>query len=167
MWNLPNILSASRLPLAFLFLFDNVTIRVIAIALALTTDYLDGFLARSRQTVTRFGTLLDPISDRFFVAFASGMLLLEHQLTWWALVAIFARDLFLFLFWAYIKLNGTWDTFRCRATLFGKVTTVVQLALLLGLILNVVFPPAFFLGLILLGVFTFAELLYRIGNLPV
>lgn len=167
MWNIPNCLSLLRFPLAFLFLVDSVPIRVIAVLLALATDYLDGFIARSKNSVTKIGTILDPIADRVFVLIASLTLLMEQRLTLWALGAIFARDLFLILFWAYLKLNGTWDNFKCRATLWGKVTTVVQLLLLLAITLNVVFPPAFFLGLLILGVFSFAELLYRMGNLPI
>lgn len=167
MKNLPNILSLSRMPLAFLFFLDNVPIRVIAIALALATDYLDGYIARSQKIVSRLGTLLDPIADRFFVLVAALTLLAEHRLTLWALTAIFARDVFLFFFWAYIKLNGTWDTYRIKATLWGKVTTVVQLVLLVLITLNFVFPPAFFLGLIALGIFTFAELLYRLSDIKV
>lgn len=167
MWNLPNILSLMRFPLACLFFIDNVPTRVIAIVLALATDYLDGYVARSKNIVTRLGTILDPIADRFFVFLASITLLLDQRLTLWSLAAIFARDLFLFLFWAYIKLNGSWENYRCKATLWGKVTTVVQLILLLAITLNVVFPPAFFLGLLVLGIFTFAELLYRLENISI
>ena len=133
----------------------------------LPTDYLDGYVARSKNIVTRLGTILDPIADRFFVFFASITLMLDQRLTLWSLAAIFARDLFLFLFWAYIKLNGSWENYRCKATLWGKVTTVVQLILLLAITLNVVFPPAFFLGLLVLGIFTFAELLYRLENISI
>ena len=64
MWNLPNILSLTRFPLALLFLIDSVPIRIIAIFVALLTDYLDGYIARSRSLVTRLGTALDPIADR-------------------------------------------------------------------------------------------------------
>jgi CDP-diacylglycerol--glycerol-3-phosphate 3-phosphatidyltransferase len=167
MWNISNILSMLRFPLACLFFIDNVPIRFVAIVLALATDYLDGFFARSKNMVTKFGTILDPIADRFFVLIASLALLQEQRLTLWALAAIFARDLFLFLFWSYIKLNGSWENFRCKATLWGKVTTVVQMILLLAITLNVVFPPAFFLGLLLLGIFTFAELLYRLENISI
>lgn len=167
MFNTPNIISLLRFPLAFLFLIDSVQIRVLAILLALLTDYLDGYIARSKNLVTKIGVILDPIADRFFVMVGCLTLLLEQRLTLFAIGAIFARDLFLFLFWAYIKLNGSWDSYKCRATLWGKVTTVVQLILLLAITLNVVFPPAFFIGMILLGIFTFLELLYRIDNLSI
>lgn len=161
---LPNIISLSRFPLALLFLSDSILCRVGAILLALCSDYLDGFLARKQGCVSRLGTILDPLSDRFFVLFAAGVFFFEERLTWWALIALFARDLFLFFFWGYMRLKNSWENFRCQATLWGKVTTVVQLIILLALTLNMVFPPAVFFALVILGAFTFGELLYRVGE---
>jgi phosphatidylglycerophosphate synthase len=164
MFNLPNFLSLLRLPVAFLFLFQSVPIRVAAIIIALCSDYLDGFLARRNKTVTRIGTILDPLTDRFFVLFASAIFLAEQRLTWWAILALFTRDIFLFFFWSYLRIRGSWETYRCRATLWGKVTTVFQLGLLLAITFGVYFPPSFFISLVVLGVLTFAELLYTVSS---
>jgi CDP-diacylglycerol--glycerol-3-phosphate 3-phosphatidyltransferase len=167
MFNLPNVLSISRFPVAFLLLFNSVPIRVAAILIALFTDYMDGFLARRNKEVTRLGTILDPLTDRFFVLFAAAVFLAEGRLTWWAILALFTRDIFLVLFWGYLRLKGSWETYRCRATLWGKVTTVFQLGLLLAITFNVSFPPSFFIALVVLGALTFFELLYTVSNVDI
>jgi CDP-diacylglycerol--glycerol-3-phosphate 3-phosphatidyltransferase len=164
MINLPNALSILRLPVAILFIFNNVPIRVAAILVALFTDYLDGYLARRNKQVTRIGTILDPLTDRFFVLFASSTFLYEGSLTWWAILALFTRDIFLVFFWTYLRLKGSWETYRCRATMWGKVTTVFQLGLLLAITFHVAFPPSFFITLVILGALTFIELLYTVSN---
>ena len=52
---------------------DSETIRILGYIAAWTfvvagiTDFLDGFIARRRQTITAFGSFLDPIADKFLV----------------------------------------------------------------------------------------------------
>ena len=60
MLSLHNGLSFLRAPLAFLFLIENTTFRIVAILLAMLTDSIDGYLARRCKAVTRFGAILDP-----------------------------------------------------------------------------------------------------------
>lgn len=162
--NWPNFLSLLRFPLAFLFLYNSILIRVLAIAFALCTDYLDGFLARRNHQTTRVGTILDPLTDRFFVLFASIVFVAEDRLTVWAILALFTRDIFLFFFWAYLRFKGSWEAYRCRATLWGKVTTVFQLFMLLAISFGIIFPASFFYALVILGALTFFELIYTLSN---
>lgn len=68
----PNILSALRLlgvPLfLWLILVPEADVLAIAVlALAGSTDWLDGFLARRWHQISRVGQLLDPVADRLYI----------------------------------------------------------------------------------------------------
>lgn len=78
MWTLPNILTMARIALlpfilAGFFLEEHFgpTASWFCFALyviAAITDFLDGWLARKLNQISPFGTFLDPISDKIFVA---------------------------------------------------------------------------------------------------
>ena len=76
--NLPNILTLSRLVLVFIMmiLLSSKSIpfaksmALLVFAVAGITDYLDGYLARSRNLVTAFGRLMDPLTDKVMVCAA-------------------------------------------------------------------------------------------------
>ena len=72
--NLPNSLTIGRIlaaPLVALLPFvDQWPVRLLAFALFVAvavTDYWDGKLARSRNSVTPLGTLLDPLADKLLL----------------------------------------------------------------------------------------------------
>lgn len=158
MLSLSNSLSFLRAPLAFLFLIENTTFRIVAILLAMLTDSIDGYLARKRQAVTRFGAILDPAMDKFFVLFALSVLFTEGKLELWQGCAMISRDFFLCLFGLYLSLSGYWESYRFTAIRWGKVTTALQFIVLIGLTLGVTFPSAFYCVFILFGMLAFIEL---------
>jgi CDP-diacylglycerol--glycerol-3-phosphate 3-phosphatidyltransferase len=153
-----NSLSFIRAPLAFLFLQDNSTLRILAIILAMLTDSIDGYLARRSQSVSRFGAILDPTMDKFFVYFAMTVLFLEHKLASWEMAAMLSRDFFLFLFGIIMAAAGRWKSIVFRAIRWGKVTTALQFVVLIGLVLNVSFPWYLFATFIVMGWLAFLEL---------
>lgn len=77
MYNLPNILTISRIiviPVIFLAIYIHTVwwsvLAGILFIVAAVTDYLDGYLARSRNETSAFGRLLDPIADKLLVVSA-------------------------------------------------------------------------------------------------
>lgn len=101
--NLPNSITISRilaLPFCAYALFknggDDSTWRIIAFLLFFVvgvTDFLDGKLARSRNTVTEFGKLLDPIADKALIGTALISLSILQILPWWVTIVILVREI--------------------------------------------------------------------------
>jgi CDP-diacylglycerol---glycerol-3-phosphate 3-phosphatidyltransferase len=73
--NLPNALTLARIllvPVLVVALTVEIpggsTIAAAVFALAALTDGLDGYVARSRQAVTTFGKVMDPVADKLLIA---------------------------------------------------------------------------------------------------
>ena len=59
---------------------------------AMSTDWLDGVLARRRNEVTTLGTLLDPIADKLLVLCVLVVLIDQDVFPGWMVAAIVARE---------------------------------------------------------------------------
>ncbi|MCX6989847.1 MAG: CDP-alcohol phosphatidyltransferase family protein [Chlamydiae bacterium] len=162
MFNLSNSLSLVRAPLALLFLMESTTIRIIAIILAMITDSIDGYVARRSKSASRFGAILDPAMDKFFVYFALTVFFLEGKLELWQALAMISRDFFLVFFAIYLFAVGSLRNYEYRSIRFGKISTALQFLVLLGICFNIVFPAAVFLVFVLLGSLAFVELFVRL-----
>ena len=96
----PNLLSALRLLLVPFFLWliiSNQNLLAFAVLVfSSLTDWLDGFLARKLNQTSRLGQLLDPAADRLFIVASLVGLAVTHQVPWWLVVVILARDVMLF-----------------------------------------------------------------------
>lgn len=158
MFNLSNGLTLLRAPLAFLFLFESVSVRIMAIILAMVTDSIDGYLARKTRSTSRLGTILDPAMDKFFVFFILTVLLFEGRLKGWEAGAMISRDIFLCLFGIYLSLSGLWQTYKFKAIRWGKASTALQFIVLIGLTLHYTFSWYVYAIFILLGTLAFVEL---------
>ncbi|MGC5626799.1 CDP-diacylglycerol--glycerol-3-phosphate 3-phosphatidyltransferase [Georgenia sp. Z1344] len=133
LWNIANILTMLRIVLVpvfvVLFLKDGDAMRWAAAAvfiLAAITDKLDGYLARSRNLVTDFGKLADPIADKTLVGAALILLSWAGDLPWVITIVILVREL------AVTVLR---DVMRRREVVMpasqgGKLKTVLQLVFL-------------------------------------
>lgn len=161
MFNASNSLSLIRAPLAFLFLQDNATLRIIAIILAMITDSVDGYIARKNRSTSTFGAILDPAMDKFFVGFALIVLLLEHKLALWQAAAMLSRDFFLCLYGLIMVVLGRTKQIVFGSIRWGKVTTALQFAVLIGLVLGFVFPWFIYAVFLIMGGLAFIELCQR------
>lgn len=161
MLNFSNVLSLSRAALALCFLQDNEWIRLLAIALAMLSDFLDGYIARRQQTTTHFGAILDPIMDKFFVFFAAGIFFYEGRLSILGLIALLSRDISLCVFGLFLGIVRGWKGYEVRAIWWGKITTALQFMLLIGLTVNIIFPSWVYFIFVAMGAFAFLELMLR------
>ena len=136
LFTVPNLLSASRFPLAAAFLATEQTpIRVALIGAASLTDVLDGWLARRQQT-TRLGALLDPIADKTFVLVAISAFLIAGELSTLEYFVILLRDFATAVGFIVAYFLSGLDPKNFKARMSGKVVTVLQLATVLALVLH-------------------------------
>ena len=153
-----NGLSFIRAPLAHLFLEESPTLRILAIVLAMITDSIDGYLARKSQSVSRFGAILDPTMDKFFVYFAISILYFEDRIVLWEVATMISRDFFLCIYGVLMMALGRWRNIVFRAIRWGKITTALQFIVLLGLVIDISFPWYVFVAFVIMGWLAFLEL---------
>lgn len=95
-WTVPNVLSFLRLAVLPVIYVDLVAGRwlrsFVLLAVFSATDWLDGYLARRFDQVTRLGQLLDPISDRLLLVVVGIGFIVAGILPWWVVALLLARD---------------------------------------------------------------------------
>lgn len=136
-WNLPNALTTLRIVMVPFFgwalLVDDggsVGWRVVAwvlFALAMLTDKVDGDIARSRNLVTDFGKIADPIADKALTGMAFVGLSIIGDLWWWVTALVLLREWGITLLRLWVIRYGVMAAGRG-----GKLKTVLQ-TLALGL----------------------------------
>lgn len=132
-WNLPNILTMLRIVLVPFFVWflleDNSQhgiwrwAAVVAFAVAIYTDKLDGDIARSRNLVTNFGKIADPIADKLLIGSALVLLSALGELPWWITILILVREWGITALRFFVIRYGVMPASRG-----GKLKTAVQTA---------------------------------------
>jgi CDP-diacylglycerol--glycerol-3-phosphate 3-phosphatidyltransferase len=141
--NLPNALTLLRMflvPLLVVVLLTRVEghayLGAGIFALAVLTDYLDGYFARRRNEVTRLGILLDPLADKLLIAAALLSLVEMGLVPAWMVMIILARELAV----TALRNVAAGKGVLIRASALGKAKMVVQVAAVLMLILSPAHP---------------------------
>jgi CDP-diacylglycerol---glycerol-3-phosphate 3-phosphatidyltransferase len=99
-------------------------------ALAAVTDTLDGYLARSRRSVTTFGKVMDPIADKLLVAAALITLVSLDRVEPWVAMVIIAREFAV----SGLRVAAGVQGVVIPASRLGKAKTITQVAAILALI---------------------------------
>jgi cardiolipin synthase (CMP-forming) len=146
-YTVANIITVLRLilvPFFFAVLISekNNTLAFLLFAIAASTDWLDGQIARRTGTVTVVGKAIDPLVDRLLIAAGVVGLWLVDRLPAWIVVVLVARDLY--LLYGLYRLDQARQ--RMTVTYVGKATTALLLVGFADLILYVPMVPG--LGLI-------------------
>ena len=135
--NLPNALTLIRILLVPVLVValtvetpGGSTIAAIVFAIAALTDGLDGYIARSRQSVTTFGKVMDPVADKLMVAAALISLVSLDRLAGWVAMVIIAREFAV----SGLRIAAGQQGVVIPASGLGKVKTIVQVAAVLALI---------------------------------
>jgi cardiolipin synthase (CMP-forming) len=120
----PNALSLARiaiLPVVYLDLVGGRLLRAfVLLAVFAASDWLDGYLARRLDQITKLGTLLDPISDRILFVVVGIGFVMSDLLPLWALVILLVRDGLVLLVGGVLLLRGSSPP---AVTRIGKAAT--------------------------------------------
>jgi CDP-diacylglycerol---glycerol-3-phosphate 3-phosphatidyltransferase len=129
-WSVPNLISFVRIALVPVFVVvllrgaDGGALRWLATAIfvvAISTDSLDGHLARSRNLVTDLGKILDPIADKALTGAALVVLSVLGEVPWWVTALILVREIGITV-WRFAVLSKR----VIPASKGGKTKTVLQ-----------------------------------------
>ncbi|MBS3968949.1 MAG: CDP-diacylglycerol--glycerol-3-phosphate 3-phosphatidyltransferase [Clostridia bacterium] len=137
--NLANRVTLARIFLVPIFMFF-ILIRIpfgeyIAAAifvLAASTDGLDGYIARARKEVTKFGKLMDPLADKLLVSAALISLVEINLVPAWIAVVIIGREFAV----TGLRSIAASEGVVISASKLGKSKTVTQIIAIVAIILN-------------------------------
>ena len=100
--------------------------------IASSTDGLDGYIARKRKQITRFGKFLDPIADKLLITAALVALVERNNVTSWAATVIIGREFII----TGLRLVAASDGIVIAASKWGKVKTITQIVAVLAALLK-------------------------------
>ena len=143
--NLPNKLTIARMIAVPFFIaaymLGYYPAALVIFILASITDFLDGKIARSRNLVTNFGKIMDPLADKILVYSALCLFIESVIIEAWMLIIILAREFIVAGMRTVAASEGT----VLAAGMSGKIKTVLQMVAvilyLLALCLTDTQPP--------------------------
>jgi CDP-diacylglycerol--glycerol-3-phosphate 3-phosphatidyltransferase len=104
MFNLPNSITGIRILMVPFFVWllvnssasissTNRWLALVVFIVAISTDGLDGYLARRRGLITNLGIILDPIADKALIGGALVTLSSLGAVEWWVTILLLVREL--------------------------------------------------------------------------
>lgn len=137
--NLPNALTVLRIllvPVLVVALLGSGgettdVLAAVVFAIASFTDAIDGYLARSRNAITTFGKLMDPVADKLLIVAALLSLVSLDRLDAWVAMVIIAREFAV----TVARMAARGEGVVIAANWWGKVKTAVQVLTIFLLIL--------------------------------
>ncbi|MEW5838640.1 MAG: CDP-alcohol phosphatidyltransferase family protein [Pseudomonadota bacterium] len=137
--HLPNIITLARMALipwiAWALYEARYADAFVLFAIAALSDAVDGFLARHFSWQSRLGAILDPLADKGMILAAMLALAMSGLFPLWLLLLSFVRDfsiVALAVHYNFFVRSG----FVPRPSIFGKLHTVLEAALILVVILD-------------------------------
>ncbi|MFA6939606.1 MAG: CDP-diacylglycerol--glycerol-3-phosphate 3-phosphatidyltransferase [Clostridiaceae bacterium] len=138
--NLANRITLLRILLVPIFLIFiavkipyGIYIATFIFIIASLTDKLDGYIARSRNQVTRFGKIMDPLADKLLVTSALVSLVEFHMIPAWISMIIIAREFAITGLRSVAAAEGN----VIAASKLGKAKTVSQVVAIISALINI------------------------------
>src|SRR4051794_36986364 len=110
-WTIPNGISFIRLLGVPLFLYlllgpQYDVAALIVLTLGGTTDWVDGYVARRMNSVSRLGELLDPFADRLYILATLIGFTVREVVPWWLTAALLLREAVLAVALLVLRAHG-------------------------------------------------------------
>jgi CDP-diacylglycerol---glycerol-3-phosphate 3-phosphatidyltransferase len=135
--NVPNVLTVVRIlliPVIVVALLGETrnadTIAAVVFAVAAFTDGLDGYIARSRGSITNFGKLMDPLADKLLIIAPLISLVSLERIPPWVAMVIIARELAVTM----LRIVAVERGVVIPASWLGKAKTILQVAAIFAVI---------------------------------
>lgn len=136
---LPNLLTLLRIiltPICIYLLFYNCyLLSLILFLLASITDFLDGYLARKYNSISKLGSFLDPIADKLLVVglFLS-FYILNIVIDYYILAMIIFRDVFVTVIRISMQSKGV----VMKTSRIAKIKTTIQFSVIIIIFLKLI-----------------------------
>jgi len=138
-WTISNQLTMGRvflIPLfiAAFYLPDSLDyyLSALVFSVAAITDWLDGYLARSRNEVTAFGRFLDPVADKLLVAAALVLLVSDDRAPAVLAIIIIGREIAIGALREWLAERSS----VVKVSLLGKLKTMIQMIAIGALLIH-------------------------------
>lgn len=137
----PNHLTVLRFLLtpivAWLMFTQQYLIGLISFILTAFTDALDGSMARTRDQITHWGRIYDPLADKVLISAMVFIIILRYLDPWAAYLIVFIEFLIVVTAWIRMRLHH-----KVQANLWGKIKMWLQVSGVVLLLLSLVFEWA-------------------------
>ncbi|MCK5061636.1 CDP-alcohol phosphatidyltransferase family protein [Candidatus Parcubacteria bacterium] len=137
----PNHITVFRLILtpivALLMFYQHYYVGLWAFLITAFTDAIDGAMARTRDQITEWGKVYDPVADKILIASMVFIIVLRYIDLWTALIIIFLEFFIVALAWYRLKTGK-----KIQANVWGKIKMNLQCAGVIILLLAIVFDWA-------------------------
>lgn len=117
-----------------LMLYEHYYIGLIAFLMVAFTDALDGSMARTRNQVTNWGKIYDPLADKILIGSMVFIIVLRYIDFWTAMIIIGLEFVIIIIAWRRKRKGG-----EIQANLWGKIKMCLQVTGVVILLLAIVF----------------------------
>jgi len=137
----PNYLTIFRMlatPIVVvLMIYEKYYVGLIAFLLVAGTDLLDGSLAQTRNQITQWGKIYDPLADKILIAAMVFAIVLRYIDFWTSLVIVFIEIIFIIADWIRKR-----EGLIVEANIWGKIKMFLQVAGVTILLFSIIYDWA-------------------------
>ena len=135
---IPNIISIIRFlmipPAVWALFHDQALLALSLFTLAGISDGVDGLLARRYGWITRLGSILDPLADKFMMASIYLSLGWLGELPWWLVGTVFGRDVLIIS--GALGYHFAYGRYDMEPHLLSKLNTLLQVVLVVSVLFS-------------------------------